>query len=191
MASQIDHPPGRGAFGLARGLLLASISLLVAFPLHAQEEAKEPVTAPSAPPPVEKIVASAVPDRAAAVSAQLRQVRERISPESDVDEVVRLFGEHSDNLEDQFDAPELSNLDYQSARMLDNLVQAWIAERKPAVRVGESNPETCRGAFRGAQWRLRALAEPWQLTLDEQAARRTAGRDRRRGSRARWQTSNS
>jgi small-conductance mechanosensitive channel len=141
----------------------------MAFAAQAQEEAKEPTAEPTAPPPVEKIAATAVPERAATVSATLRQIRERISPESDVDEVMRLFEERNSNLEEQFNAPELSKLDYQSARMLDNLNQTWIAERNQLsewARAIQKRVEVLSGELVG----LRALAEPWQLTLDQQEA---------------------
>ncbi|MGI9264264.1 MAG: hypothetical protein ACR2QU_05010, partial [Gammaproteobacteria bacterium] len=169
MTAKIGRRPSRGAFDLARSLWLVSVTLLLAFPALAQEEAKEPATEPAAPPPVQKILATAVPERAVTVSATLRQIRERISPESDVDEVVRLFEERTANLEGQFNDPALSQLDYQSPRMLDNLSQTWIAERNQLTewsRAIQKRVVVLSGELKG----LQALSEPWQLTLDEQEA---------------------
>ena len=166
MASHVDHRPRCRESNPRSRWLIAMLAALLATTAFAQEDPKPetpPAPEPAAP---QKIVASEVPVRAAGVSTELRKIRERVAPSDNVDEVMQQFQDRSENLQALFEAPELARLEYQSARVIDNLHQVWVAERN-LLTDWQAGLQTRVGALSRERERLLELRAPWRLTLEQ------------------------
>ncbi len=144
--------------------------MLMACPTLAQEKpAEETAALPSDPLQPEKIPATEVPGQAEAVSAQLREMRQRIMSPSQVAETSEKLGEAILRLKELYATPELAELETQSPRVLDNLNQTWLAE-KSQLSQWQKLILIRAQMLSGERKVLTDLKLPWQLTLDDHKA---------------------
>ena len=167
MKAAIPQLPASRSFRMVDGLLIVLIALLMSCPTLAQEKPKEesPVV-PSEPLQPQPISATEVPGQAELAAAQLREMRQRIMSPSQVDETTEKLNEAIVRLKELYAAPELAEIDIQSARVLDNLNQTWLAEKNQLSQW--QNLILIRAQMLSSERTvLSDLKQPWQLTFDE------------------------
>ena len=161
--------PGR-PFHLTNRFSIALIAMLITCPTLAEEKpTEETATVPSATLAPQRILATEVPGQAEAVSAQLREMRQRIMSPSQVAETSEKLGEATLRLKELYAAPELAELETQSPRVLDNLNQIWLAE-KSQLSQWQKLILVRAQMLSGERKVLADLKLPWQLTLDDHKA---------------------
>jgi potassium efflux system protein len=167
MKATIPQLPASRSFRMVHGLLIVVIAILMSCPTLAQEEPKEesPVV-PSEPLQPQPISATEVPGQAELAAAQLREMKQRIMSPSQVDETTEKLNEAIVRLKELYAAPELAEIDIQSARVLDNLNQAWLAEKNQLSQW--QNLILIRAQMLSSERTILSdLKQPWQLTFDE------------------------
>jgi len=167
MKATIPQLPAIRSFRRGHGLLIVLIAILLSCPTLAQEKPKEEsAVVPSEPPQPQTISATEVPGQAELVAAQLREMRQRIMSPSQVDETTEQLNEAIVRLKELYAAPALTEIDIQSARVLDNLNQTWLAEKNQLSHWQKLILIRAQ-MLTSERTVLSDLKQPWQITLDE------------------------